>query len=196
MIFLYLTNMEKNKETLNNLWEHTAPIDSWILENIHFFKNGWGQQVMVGSYLVSHHEKDEEPDVIRYDRTPEQAYSSNNNALFRIKYYPTTCHFMFFKEQEGHVALEYANPKFFEQLEYCIWNARTIDYIISDLREIEKSAETIRAALLDNPTAVATKIGWLRQILDQTTQWNDKFVKFSKKFRNNELIFSEFDERY
>ena len=182
---LYLNNMQKDKANLHRLWYNTHPVDSWILEYIHFFKNDWGQKVMVGSCLLTTHTDDTDADIIRYDRAPGYGENFNDQAIFVIHYYSETCHLRFPNNKNSQV-LEYAEPTFFDRLNAFIWNARSLDYIVADLSAIANDMERMKNKLLDHPMAITKRIGMVQHLLEKTGRWKEQIEKSTNVFCNND----------
>lgn len=181
--------MEKTKETLQKLWYNTRAVDSWILENINFFRNGWDQKVMVGSVLLEWHVLHAEPDIIRYDRCPGYSTNNDQSALFIIEYYADHCRLRYPHKGTtkndttiGYQSLEYAEPCFFDRLDAFIWNARTLDYINSDLEAIKENAELIKSSLLTNPMSITKRIGSFQRLLKVTGEWEAKIRRATRLF--------------
>lgn len=142
---------------------------------------------MVGSCLKAVHTDDEGFDVIRYDRAPGYDADNSRHALFVIYYYSETCHLRYpgddGKEKQ---ILEYAEPTFFDRLDAFIWNARSLDYIMTDLDAIIININRIKEGLLQNPIAITKRIGMIKRMLEKTSKWELTVRKVTKIFCNED----------
>jgi hypothetical protein len=179
--------MEKTKNHLDLLWMHTLHIDTWIVEHITFSKNNWGQRVPIGSCLVCVHEEPHQPDVIRYDRSPrsDSKNDDDKDALFLLHFYNDHFEFILYdRRNEGEgIKLQYEDPTMFDKLESLVWNARTIDYIYSDLNTMEENLRLLRNGLWDNPTKFVRKgIGGLSDVYQRVAQLEEHVRYITRYF--------------
>ena len=181
--------MQKDRANLHRLWYNTRPVDSWILDNIHFFKNEWEQKMMVGSCLKAVHADDEDCDIIRYDRVPGYGGDFDDQALFLIHYYSEVCHLRYPNSndsEQSRQVLEYAEPTFFDRLNAFIWNVRSLDYIIADLKAVINDTERMKDKLLCHPMAITKRIGMIQHLLEKTGRWKEQIEKSTNTFCNND----------
>jgi hypothetical protein len=192
--------MQKDKNQLDVLWQFTHPIDTWIIEHISFSKNEWGQRIQIGSCLTHIHENPDDCDIIRYDRAAGTHDNNEDaNALFIIYFFADRAEFALYdrrEDEENRIRLTYEDPTMFDKLESMIWNARTIDYIYSDLNVMEQNLRNLRDALWYEPQKMVKKsISDLGDLFRRVSDLDAHVRKVTRRFVRDEDIAHSFNTR-
>lgn len=170
----------KDTNQIDDLWPHTIPVDTWVIDHISFFRNNWHQKVQVGSQLKRVHTGIDSPDIIHYFKSP-----SMDGLVFIAEYYSEHVELSLQKDtrQQDKKKLEFANPTFFQTLESFIWNARSLIYLEAYIKSTAQNFEYIRAGLLtDGTTWAQHSNNVINKLLEELGNMDVKVRKVARRF--------------